>query len=106
MKKEYRKIIRNDRTHQIFKMRKVQEKKWWDDKVWVYYEYQCPACKQWHQDHGTKTMGLILHITMIGKAEAVAKLLGEVKKIPHFDFWKENTRRRNSIYKPRQWKFY
>lgn len=71
-------------------------------KQYAYTEYQCPVCKVWFKAY-LDNRGVLLHVTRMGKQEAVAKALGEIKKIPHFTFWKRFTRPVLSVYNRREW---
>jgi hypothetical protein len=87
----------------IFKQRKHKEKFEWSGKVYETIQYQCPICKRWFTSYTQNTGGLLQHITIIGKREVIARELGEVKKIPHFQFWKKYTKPSDIFYKPRYW---
>jgi len=69
-------------------------------------EYQCPMCKRWfssYYGYSFDTRGVRLHIAKAAKSEAVAKGLGEIKKTPHFLFWKANTQPIKAFYQAREW---
>lgn len=55
-------------------------------------KYQCPICGRWFISYTDSVGGILQHITKIAKIEAVGKQLGELKKAPHFNFWKKYTR--------------
>lgn len=76
------------------------------ENVYKIEEYQCPVCKKWFNSYynGYNIAGIRLHISKVGKSEAVAKALKEIKTTPHFDFWKKYTVATNYIYNPREWK--
>lgn len=87
-----------------FKSRKRKQKVL--DREYEVVEYQCPVCKKWFNSYynGYNQGGVRLHISKVGKSEAVAKALGEIKTKPHFDFWKKYTKPTVYLYNPREWK--
>jgi hypothetical protein len=94
----------------MFKSRKRKWKSSWDDKVWIIEEYQCPICKRWFNSSNTygayTNFGLKLHISKVARMEAVEKMLGNIKKTPHFDFWKAYTKNgEKPVGTPRVWIF-
>jgi hypothetical protein len=67
-------------------------------------EVQCPICKEWfayYEDYDLR--GVKLHIRKWAGKEAMACMLGEIKKTPHLRFWNENTRIVGNIPKTREW---
>lgn len=107
-KKNYRRQFKVEQVHPFFKIRGFKEKYWYmPNRTYTVYEHQCPACNRWFASYNTySAMGLRLHISRTAKIEAVAKQLGELKKIPHFNFWEANTEPINALHKPREWKIY
>ena len=65
-------------------------------------EVQCPFCKTWFTCWADKR-GVLQHISIVAKYEAVGKLLKEIKMTPHFDFWKQNTKKSDHYYIKRDW---
>lgn len=64
----------------------------------------CPVCGEWfvyYYDYDLR--GVKLHIRKWASKEATAYALNEIKKMPHLNFWKENTRIVDSIPKSREW---
>lgn len=105
------KIISNKKLPRngLFNAREIVKIFEWDkSKKWKDIEYQCPICKRWFCSScgWFNTMAVRLHISRTAKSEAVAKCLGTINKIPHFNFWRENTKEINVLYKPREWNIF
>ena len=65
---------------------------------------QCPVCKRWF-NYFTRNdfRGVKLHIRKWATKEATAMALGEITKMPHLDFWRDNTEIVAAIPKIREW---
>lgn len=92
-----------DSGHPLFKMRRETRKTSWNPRYTLDY-VQCPVCKRWF-NYWIKNdfRGVKLHIRKWATKEATAKALGEIKKMPHLDFWRTHTTTVNAIPKNREW---
>lgn len=89
---------------QLFKSRVRYFQPTWQKKGWEYTEFQCPMCKVWFGPvWNNNPTGLKIHIASTAKRETTAKMLGEIKKTPHFDFWKKYTVPESPTYRKREW---
>jgi len=97
--------IKKTDKHPLFRGRIRRWYPIWSEKSFDITEYQCPICERWFNssNNGWNTIGVRLHITKHAKSESVAKLLGELKKTPHFTFWKNHTHESTNYYNPREW---
>lgn len=65
---------------------------------------QCPVCNEWFNYYYEYDLrGVKLHIRKWASKEATAHALGEIKKMPHLIFWKENARIVDAVPKNREW---
>lgn len=88
-----------------FKERSRKFKPDWNPKGWDINEVQCPLCEEWFTFYDRNDLrGIKLHIRKWASKEATAYALGEIKKMPHLKFWKENSISVNAIPKGREWR--
>ena len=88
----------------IFKTRTEVRSTDWNPKYELMF-VQCPVCRRWFNYwQNNDFRGVKLHIRRWATKESVGFALGEIKKMPHLEFWKENTEVVATIPKSREWK--